>query len=66
MEKATFYNYLTNEVVELNNDEIYYSLYMTDEKHILLLLVNKGGTKSLNACAVGVTVRLNLKKTTAA
>ncbi len=62
VEKGTFFNYLTETVVELDNDEIYYSLYKTQENQLLLLLVNAGGAKSRGGCAVGVNVKVDIER----
>lgn len=62
VENATFYNYLTRQVVELDNDEIDYSLYVTEQKEVLLLLVNRGGPISKSSCAVGVRAQININE----
>jgi hypothetical protein len=62
VDKATFYNYLTEKVIELDNDEVVYSLYVTPEKHILLILANAGGKKTDSSPAVGVAAKLDMKK----
>lgn len=60
--RAVFYSYLTEQVVTLDNEEVKYSLYITPEKYILLILCNAGGKYLERMPAVGVNIRLDLKK----
>ena len=62
VEKAAFYNYLTEKVVSLDNDEITYSMFMTPEKQILLLICNNGGPKSESSVSVEVNIHLDTEK----
>jgi hypothetical protein len=59
VEKAKFYNYLTETVVELDNSEVTYSLYVTDKNQILLIVCNKGGPKSENSVSVELNIKLD-------
>ncbi len=62
MHKATLYHYLSRpEVVSLDNPEVVYSLYVTAESEVLLLLANRGGPILEASPAVGVTATLDLK-----
>ena len=61
MEKAHFYNYLSETVVSLDNAEVIYSLYKTDEGEALLLLANCGGPRLDDSPSIGVNVTLNLE-----
>ncbi len=61
MEKARFYNYLSETVVSLDNTEIVYSLYTTDKGETLLLLANCGGPRLDDSPSIGVNVLLNLE-----
>jgi hypothetical protein len=60
--RATFYNYLTEKVIELDNPEVFYSLYVTPDEQVLLILANAGGPEHDRSPAVGVNVRLDLTK----
>ena len=60
--KAAFYNYLTEKVVSLDNNEVTYSLFVTEEKQIMLLLCNIGGKFSESMPAVGVNINIDTKK----
>ena len=60
--KSVFYNYLTENVVEIDNDEITYSMYITSEKQILLIVSNKGGPKAEKAFAVETNIKINIEK----
>jgi hypothetical protein len=59
---AKFYNYLTESVISLSNDEVFYSMCVTDEGHVLLILVNAGGPGLESVPGIGVEVRIDLKK----
>jgi hypothetical protein len=60
--RATFYNYLTEKVIALDNPEVFYSLYVTADKQVLLILANAGGPEHDRSPAVGVNARLDVKK----
>lgn len=62
VEQATFYNYLTEQVAVIDNNEVDYSLYITDKKQILLLMINRGGPKSKSSCAIGANIKLDINK----
>lgn len=62
VEQAYFYNYLTNCVVKLDNPEVFYSLHVTPDKQVLLILANGGGPVLSKSPAVGVIAKLNLEK----
>ncbi|MCK5811744.1 MAG: hypothetical protein KAG94_02505 [Clostridiales bacterium] len=60
IEKATYYNYLNQNVVNIDHNEITYSLYVTDEKQVLLIIANGGGELSEKAYAVSTTIQLDI------
>lgn len=60
--RGTFYNYLSEKVIDLDNPEVVYSLFVTPEKHVLLLLANRGGEITDRSPAVGVNAQLDTKK----
>jgi len=62
VDKADFYNHLTESVIELDNPEILYSVFVTPEKQVLLLVVNPGGPMARKSATVSVNVRLDRKK----
>lgn len=62
VEKATYYNYLTKEVVEIDNEEVTYSLYVTDKKQVMIIICNGGGAISEKMYSVGVNIKLNTVK----
>jgi hypothetical protein len=62
VDKAVFYNYLTECVVSLDNDEVTYSLFVTEQKQVLLILCNAGGPYSEAMPAVGVNVKIDVEK----
>lgn len=61
MEEATFYNYLSDPILSLDNDEIAWSLYKTEINEILLLIVNRGGPRLDDSPSIGVNISLDLK-----
>ena len=62
VQRATFYNYLTDNVVTLDNNEVFYSMYITAEGYVLLILVNAGGPELENAPGIGVETKINIEK----
>ncbi len=59
VESARFYNYLhPTPAVELDNPEVFYSLYANDKGQALLLLANAGGEMANAFPCVGVNVQL--------
>lgn len=62
VQKSTFYNYLTEQVVLLDNDEVYYSLFVTEDKRMLLILANAGGPQHDASPSVGVNVKIDVAK----
>jgi hypothetical protein len=62
VEQATFYNHLTEQVATIDNDEVDYSVYVTADKQVLILMINRGGPVTQSSCAVGATVKLDMKK----
>ncbi len=58
--KATFYNYLTTDAVDLDNDEVTYSMYITPEKQILLIISNGGGPKAEASVSVEVNIKIDI------
>ncbi|MBN2853846.1 MAG: hypothetical protein JXQ23_14040, partial [Clostridia bacterium] len=60
--EATYYNYLTEKVVTLNNDEVTYSLYVTKSKQMLLIICNGGGSYAEKMFSVGVNIQLDMEK----
>ena len=62
VQRARFYNYLTENVVTLDNDEVFYSMYVTDEGHVLLILVNAGGPELESVPGIGVEAKIDLDK----
>ncbi len=62
VERSAFYNYLTKKVLTIDNDEITYSMYMTSEKQILLIICNGGGKISESAVSVEVNIQLDIEK----
>ena len=61
VERARVYTYLQPGAVEVDNDEVYYSLYATDDPYYLLILANAGGPFHDANPAVGVTARINIE-----
>ncbi len=62
MHRAQLFHYLSHPaVVHLDNPEVVYSLYVTAEKQLLLLLANQGGPLLEAAPAVGVTVTIDIE-----
>ncbi len=62
MHRAKLFHYLSRpEVVALDNPEVVYSLYITPENQLLLLLANKGGPLLEAAPAIGVTATLDIR-----
>ncbi len=59
VEKATYYNYLSQTVLSIDHEEITYSLYVTDKKQVLLILANGGGALSEKAYAVSAKIQLD-------
>lgn len=62
VEHARFYNYLFPGVIELDNPEILYSLYVTPAGQALLILVNGGGERTAAYPCVGVNIALAFEK----
>jgi hypothetical protein len=63
VQNAVFYNNaLTPGYLDLDNEEVAYSLYATPAKQLLLILVNKGGERLDDSPAIGVNVKLNTTK----
>ncbi|MDX1358886.1 MAG: DUF6259 domain-containing protein, partial [Clostridia bacterium] len=62
VEKATFYNYLSESVIELDNDEITYCMYSAPENQVLIIICNEGGPESESAVSVGVNLSLDINK----
>lgn len=62
VERANYYNYLYPSVIELDNPEIFYSLYVTDDGHALLIIVNGGGEITDSFPCVGCHIQLDLQK----
>lgn len=62
MEKAMYYNYITTKVVSLDNKDVFYSLYVTDAKQVLLILVNSGKCAFEATPATGVKVKIDVNK----
>lgn len=62
VEKAHYYNYLTDKVIEMDNREITYSIYVTEEKQVLLIVCNSGGPESENAVSIEVNIQLDYLK----
>jgi len=62
MEKARYYNYLSEKVIELDMDEVTYSLYVVDGSMALLILCSGGGPESEKAVSVEVNVKLDVEK----
>ena len=62
VEKATYYNYLSKKVVSLDNKEVFYSLYVTDAKQVLLILANSGKAAFEATPATGVKVQIDVHK----
>lgn len=60
VKKATYYNYLSQKVITIDHDEITYSLYVTNEKQVLLIIANGGGPLSEKAYAVSTTIQLDI------
>jgi hypothetical protein len=59
---AFYYNYLSEQVITLDNVEITYSLYVTEEKQVLLIICNGSGSISEKMFSVGVMIKLMLEK----
>ncbi len=59
VERARVYTYLQPGVVEVDNDEVYYTLFATDDPYYLLILANSGGPYHDANPSVGVRARLN-------
>jgi uncharacterized protein DUF6259 len=62
IEKATYYNYLYPAVLKLDNPEILYSLYVTEDGCALLIIVNGGGRMTASYPCVGCNISLDLDK----
>ncbi len=62
VEKARFYNYREDNVVVLDNDEVAFSLYVTEKKQALLLLANGGGPTASREYSVGVNAKIDIRK----
>ena len=60
IEEATYYNYLYPAVLEFDNHEILYSLYVTNDGNALLIIVNGGGEMTDKFPCVGCNINLNL------
>ena len=60
MNKSKFYNYLTEDVVIVGNNEITYSMYVTEKNQVLLLVCNGGGPESEKAVSVEVKVQIDI------
>lgn len=61
MNKASFYNYLTTDVVTIDNTEVTYSMYITPQKQVLLLLSNEGGPIAEAAVSVEANVNIDIE-----
>ena len=60
--KAIFYNYLTTDTVEIDNEEASYSMYITPEKQVLLIISNGGGPKSESAASVEANIKIDINQ----
>lgn len=61
VEEATFYNYLSAPVLSIDNEEIVWSLYKTEEGEILLLIANAGGPRLNDSPSIGANITLDLE-----
>ena len=59
--RARFHNYLTEPMLRLDNDKVYYSLYVTEDQHVLLLLGNSDGQAPSGPPVTSVDVQLDTK-----
>jgi len=59
--EASFYNYLTTDTVDIDNDEVTYSMYLTPQKQVLLIISNGGGPKAEAAVSVEVNITINIE-----
>lgn len=55
-----YFESMTPGYVSRDNDEVVYSLYVTEQGQALLILANAGGPRCDDAPAIGVNVQLNL------
>jgi len=62
VEEATYYNYLTEKVLSLDNENVFYSLYVTNIKQVLLILANSGKPAFEATPATGVSVKIDVRK----
>jgi hypothetical protein len=62
VEKATYYNYLTRNVITLDNKDVFYSLFLTSSKQVLLILVNSGKPSFEATPATRVSVKIDIGK----
>lgn len=62
MDRARIYNYLTETVLTLDNEEISYSLFLTPEQHLLLIIANTGGPRLEDSPSIGVNIELDIQK----
>jgi hypothetical protein len=62
VEKATYHNYLFENIVTLDNKETFYSLYVTADKQVLLILANSAKPAFEATPAVRVRAKIDIDK----